>query len=184
MSTKWNQKIGMILASTAFGLVCAEVPALVSTDFEKTADAAEWPAGWPKHVNATWETEEGNSFLRISAGAPGEMIMLYREINIPAGTQALELSFRQRVTGLQRGEQNWFDARIMMEWMDGDRAKVSPNPPSPNRGRDTDGWELRTLRFNVPPNARILKFMPALFRVNAGTFDLDDVVLRPVPAGE
>ena len=42
--------------------------------------------------------------------------------------------------------------------------------------------------FPVPEGAKILKFMPALFNVEAGTWDLDDIVIRavdpaPVKAG-
>ena len=38
------------------------------------------------------------------------------------------------------------------------------------------------MRFLVPETALTLEFMPALFQVEAGTFDLDDVVLQPTDA--
>jgi endoglucanase len=168
----------------ALGLSSAqanELPRLIESDFEKTAEAGEWPAGWPRNANASWLEEEGNGFLRLEATEPDKTIMLYREIGIPEGAEALELSFRLRVSNLKRGQNSWFDARIMMEWMDGKRAKVSPNPPTANQGRNTDGWVERVIPFNVPAGARTLKFMPSLFRVDTGTFDLDDVVLKVVP---
>ncbi|MEX2606510.1 MAG: hypothetical protein WD708_04120 [Kiritimatiellia bacterium] len=165
----------LLPAGDAFG------DALIESDFEKTADL-EWPQGWSRPSHGTWEEEDGNGFIRLRSESPGEMIMIYREIAIPGNAKRLKLSWRQRITGLERGENSWFDARIMMEWMDADRGAVTPRPPNPNRGRDTNGWEERSIQFDVPGDARILKFMPSLFRVNTGTFDLDDVVLRVVPA--
>ena len=60
----------------------------------------------------------------IMIHSDGGTAMLYREFNIPAGTEALRLSWKWRVTGLKKGNQSWFDARIMMEFMDAGRAKV------------------------------------------------------------
>lgn len=158
----------------------AQQDALIDANFTPEHAAQEWPAGWPRPAGVTWEEEGGNHFLRIRSREPGELVMLYREINIPAGTQELELSWRQRVTGLVRGMESWYDARIMMEFMTRDRQKVEQGIRPAARNRDTDGWEERSVRFAVPPEAGILKFMPSLFRVQAGTFDIDDIVLRPV----
>ena len=101
------------------------------------------------------------------------------EINRPDGVRELTLTWKQRVSNLTVGEQAWFDARIMMEWMDASRGKVSGKPSQPSRNKNTDGWEEKTLAITVPEGARILKFMPSLFRVTSGTFDLDDVQLTP-----
>ena len=90
--------------------------------------------------------------------------MMYREIQIPTGTEALELKWRQRITGLVPGKQSWFDARIMMEFMDAARNKASPSPGAPYARKDTEGWVERTASFLVPTNAAILKFMPSLFQ--------------------
>ena len=141
---------------------------------------SDWPSGWPRHNNASWQTEEGNRFIRLSATEPGKMIMLYSEIGVPKGVEALELSWRQRVTGLKRGKQAWFDARVMLGFMDSTREKITPDPKPVATGRDTDGWVSRSTSFLVPEGASILKFMPSLFNVEAGTFDIDDVVLVPV----
>ncbi len=153
---------------------------IANSAMELDADADGWPDGWPRV--GTWENEEGNRFIRLTATEPGKTFMLYCEIPIPGGTQALELTWRQRVTGLKRGKQSWFDARIMMDFMDASRTKVSPGPNPAATGRDTDGWVARTSSFLVPEGATALKFMPSLFNVEAGTFDLDDIVIKPVDA--
>jgi hypothetical protein len=162
----------------------APPPALIpNADLELDADGDQWPDGWPRlKANGSWVDEEGNHFLRLSSPAPDTMVMLYREVSLPAGTEALELSWRQRVTGLKVGKQAWFDARIMMEFMDAARAKVSPNPSAPASRRDTKGWEAKRIVFPVPRGATLLKFMPSLFHVASGTFDLDDIRLVAVPA--
>ncbi|WFB34637.1 glycoside hydrolase family 5 protein [Kiritimatiellota bacterium B12222] len=153
----------------------AEREALIDSDFEQGM------AGWPNIKQALLVEEQGNTFLRIESQEPGSTVMLYREIRLPEGTEALHFSWKQRVSNLKRGKNSWFDARIMMEYMDADRGKVGPKPPTPYTARNTEGWQEKELRFNVPENARILKFMPSLFRVESGTYDFDDVVLRPIP---
>ena len=162
---------------------------VANSNMETDADGDQWPDGWPTlKAGGTWEQEEGNHFLRMTSPEPGVMVMLYREINIPAGVQAIEVAFRQRITGLKLGKQAWFDARIMMDFMNAAREKVSSAPKVPYSRKDTEGWVEKSVSFPVPEGAKILKFMPALFNVEAGTWDLDDIVIRavdpaPVKAG-
>ena len=123
--------------------------------------------------------DDGHLFARLAA--TNATAMLYREFDIPAGTEALRLSWRWRVTGLQKGEKPWFDARMMLEILDAGRHKVS-TPRAVSRGKDSDGWEARETAFLVPEGGKTLKFMPALLKVKAGVLDLDEVVLEPADA--
>jgi hypothetical protein len=153
---------------------------LPNSSMEQDVDANQWPDDWPKlKAGGSWEQEAGNHFIRIASTTPGEMLMLYREITIPEGVTELTLTWKQRISNLKLGEQKWFDARIMMEWMDGSRGKISEKPTIPSRNKNTEGWEEKSISIFVPDGARILKFMPTLFRVEAGTFDIDDVQLTP-----
>jgi endoglucanase len=144
-----------------------------------------WPDNWP-HLKSggSWETEGGNHFIRLSAPEPGKLTSLYLEVPVPAGVQALEVSWRWRLTNVKPGEKPWFDARFMMEFMDGSRAKLNPSP-SPAYGKgSTKGWIDKKISFLVPEGAKFLKFMPSLFNVASGTMDIDDIVIRPTdPAG-
>lgn len=152
--------------------------------FEVDRDRDQWPDGWGKLTSGgSWVVEDGNHFIRLRCDEPGAMIMLYQELPLPKGVEAIELSWKQRVSGLKVGKQSWFDARIMLEFMDADREKIGPTPSAPATSKNTDGWVERQTQFLVPDGARTLKFMPCLFQVAAGTFDLDDVVLRAVDAG-
>ncbi len=155
-------------------------PLMGNANLETDADGDNWPDGWPTlGANGAWLNEEGNHFIRMTSTEPGKTVMLYTEIPVPEGVGALEFSWRQRVSNLKVGKNSWFDARIMMDFMDAKREKVSPSPSAPNTRRNTDGWETKSITFVVPEGARTLKFMPALFNVESGVYDLDD--LRIVP---
>lgn len=158
-----------------------------NANFETDADSDSWPDHWGKaKAGGTWETEEGNHFIRLAASAPDQMTMLYQELAIPEGAGALEIKFRQRVSGLKKGKSAWFDARMMIEFRDAEGKKLS----SPNlgaTGRDTEGWVDRVGQYVVPEGAVKLALMPCLFKVETGTFDLDDLSVAttdPAPVRE
>src|SRR5688500_5110336 len=72
--------------------------------FEADADGDRWPDGWGKlKAGGSWQEEGGNHFLRLTSSTPGEMVMLYQQIRVPETVKAIELTFRMRVTGLQKG---------------------------------------------------------------------------------
>ncbi len=149
--------------------------------FEVDRDGDEWPDGWGKlKTGGSWLAENGNHFVRLRSSQPGEMVMLYQELPVPKGTEAIELTWKQRVTGLKVGKQSWFDARIMLEFLNADREKVTPTPAAPATNKNTDGWVEKQTRFLVPHGATTLKFMPCLFQVAEGALDLDDVSLRAI----
>jgi endoglucanase len=148
--------------------------------FELDQDSDEWPDHWPKVTDGFWIHEEGNHFLRLVSPEPGKMIMLYDEIRVPDDVRALKLSWKQRVIGLKVGKNSWFDARIMLDFLDASRNKLSPTPPALATNRDTKGWVSKSTEFLVPEGTHVLKFMPSLFQVNTGTFDLDDISLESI----
>lgn len=117
------------LSSAGTALFCAAtitIPAFAETTetpqnlisngtFETDANTDQWPDDWAKlKVGGSYETEGANHFLRLTSPEAGKMILLYREIKVPAGTKAVELTWKQRVSNLKRGKESWFDARIMM----------------------------------------------------------------------
>ncbi len=154
---------------------------LLNSNLETDNDHDQWPDGWARvNPGGSWVEEGGNHFLRLESTKPGELVMLYQEIKIPDSVEALELRWKQRVSGLVIGKQSWFDARILLEFMDGDRKKMAPSPNAPSTRKDTDGWIEKHIQFLVPNGAKLLKFMPSLFQVQSGEFELDDIELRSV----
>ena len=151
-----------------------------NTGFEDDRDGDGWPDGWARFRNGSWEEEEGNHFVRLQSPAAGTMVMLYEEVAIPPGTKALRLTWRQRVSNLQVGKQAWFDARVLLEFLDAQRKKVGPTPGAVATRAKASEWSDRSTEVLVPENARTLKFMPSLFQVKAGTLDLDDVLITSI----
>lgn len=147
--------------------------------FERPDSSGEWPRDWPKGKNVSWETEAGNWFLRLTSTTPGATVSLFREVPLPTGTQAIELSFRRRVSGLVVGDQPWFDARVVLNFKDA-IGKKTPAARMPYTQRDTVEWQTVVHRMRVPEGAVAIEFMPSLFRVKAGVFDLDDVVMKAI----
>jgi|GEM_PF-756858 hypothetical protein len=156
-------------------------PLLSNGDFEVSTVEAHWPDHWsrPKAGSSSWEIEDGKRFLRINATAPGELVLVYRIVNIPSGVKAVELSLRARVIGLKCGPQPWFDARVMTDFKNAAGVKVKGARPISFR-KDTDGWIERKVRFAVPEGAVAFEIMPSLFRTYSGTFDIDEIQLAVI----
>lgn len=151
---------------------------LPNGDFEKPDKAGSWAEGWPKLTQGSWEKEGENHFLRMKATEPGKTVMIYRLIDLPAGTKALEMTWRQRITDLKPGKEAWFDARIMMEFKDASGKKLKEKPSPPYTRNNTQGWVEKKTQFLVPEGAVSLEFMPSLFQVQRGTLDLDDITFK------
>src|SRR5437899_3332317 len=92
------------------------VPLLSNGDFQTDADGDGVPDGWaPVKGGAGYAMEGSNRYMHLESTKPDEMVMTYRQVRIPAGVKAVELSWKQRTSGLQIGKQSWFDARIMLQ---------------------------------------------------------------------
>ncbi len=153
---------------------------IANGNFEADRDADQWPDGWGRNKSGvSWPVEAGNHFLRLVSSKPGEMVMLYHSLRLPKDCQALTLSWRMRCSNLKPGKQPWFDARILLDFKDAAGSKLNGGPGAPYTRKSTDGWVERQLSFLVPAGAHTLEFMPALFQVEQGTFDLDDISLTP-----
>ncbi|EIP99086.1 endoglucanase [Opitutaceae bacterium TAV1] len=154
--------------------------------FETLDSATGRPAGWPGGRAVSWETEpdpatgQQNRFLRITSGGPARMDSLYLPVTLPPGAGALEFSARARVTDLKKGPKSWNDARVIMNFKDATGKQIGSAPPV-WFGANTEGWKTPVTRFLVPPGATTLDFQPTMFNAAAGTLDLDDVILRPIP---
>lgn len=151
--------------------------------FEIDADGNGVPDGWDA-LNAarSWETEDGNHFYRLKSVEPDKSVTMYKRLAIPQGAGALELSWKQRVSGLKLGKQRWFDARVILNFKDAAGQLVPGGPGPVYTQKDTAGWETRSIKFLVPDGAKTLELMPFLFQVQAGTFDIDDISLAPIEA--
>lgn len=153
---------------------------LVNGDFETDSKGKKWPDGWSKPQGVSWEEEDGKHFIRLVAQTPGETLMVYKELDIPPATAALEITIRYRTAGVQKGAQSWFDARTMFQFMDSDRKELQPTPSPLVFSLESDAWSEKTQKIKVPEGAAMLKLMPCLFQVESGTLDIDEIVIKPV----
>ncbi|MET0261662.1 MAG: cellulase family glycosylhydrolase [Rariglobus sp.] len=151
------------------------VSVLANGDFEAGTE------GWPLREGASIHAEDGNHFLRIQFTGPDRLLSVYRAFPLDPSHQAFEFSFRARFADIQHGKEQWHDGRIILDFKDaaGNRL-ASPSPPYFKK--TSKGWIEKTLEFTVPAGAVRLEIMPALFNVKAGTLDLDDFKLIPVPS--
>ncbi|MDF3057617.1 MAG: hypothetical protein K0R17_1832 [Rariglobus sp.] len=174
-----------LIAAGLFVAACLAAPAsaeslIINGTFEIAGNDPSWPDGWlrPKTGEATWELEEGNHFVRLRSTEPSQTLLIHRLVHLPAGTKAVTLSVRARVSDLVPGSQPWFDARIMADFKNASGAKVKGAKSLVFR-KNTE-WVDRTASFLVPEGATTLEIMPSLTQVAAGTFDIDNLVLEAI----
>ncbi len=178
-----------LMSASGFSAEPASNASLIANgDFEADTNSDQWPDGWARAKSGvTWREEEGNRFLRLVSEKPGETVLLFHAVTLPEECRALTLSWRMRCSDLKPGKQPWFDARVLLDFKDAAGNKLAGGPSAPYLRKNTEGWVERSISFLVPDGARTLDFMPALFQVERGTFDLDDVTLKltdPVPLQE
>jgi hypothetical protein len=134
---------------------------------------------WAVGNGVTVEEEDGNHFLRIQSPEPNTQVQAHRKVAIPAGTQKVKVSFRTRYENIVPGEANWHVGSLVMHFRDSSGAIVKPDPkPFPFKGK-SNGWIEKDVELDVPEGAVELEFLLALFRVQQGTIDFDDIVVLP-----
>ena len=157
------------------------VSLLSNGGFESAEAGGAWVADWPKAEGVTWEREPegGGRFLRFTQVTPGKRLTLYRAAEIPAGTAALRLSFRVRYERVVAGEKPWFDATVIVNFMDALNGgkQVKPVPAPAHFHGTSKGWIDYAAVLPVPAGAKAVELMPGFFNAAGGTMDLDDVVL-------
>lgn len=157
---------------------------LPNGDFELTDNDA--PRSWFGENTDSRKllSEDGNRFVRMHVTEPGNTVMLYKLVSLKPEHRALQLSFRVRYSGIERGEKSWFDGRIMTNFKDDAGKELRPAPPAVAFNGSSEGWVSKSVKFLVPEGATKLEFMPSLLKPKAGTLDVDDFSLVPIDPAE
>ena len=164
-----------VSTSPASGKAGEESSLLSNGDFSLSTKDPNWPDNWGKAAGISWETENGKHFLRLVSQKPGQMLMAYREMNIPAGTKGIEITMRYRTAGVEHGTKSWFDARAIFHYLDDQHKNIKPEPKALVFSSKAADWTTNSERCVVPDGAVKLVLMPALFQAAAGTLDLAEI---------
>jgi endoglucanase len=177
MNTAIIRTIPLILAALA-PLAAVEPPLLANGNFETDADKDGKPDGWALQTGVSYEKEGTNHFIRLTGAGTGTQISIYREFPLN-DAKAVKVSYRVRYADVKRGAQPWHDARIIMEAKNAEKAAIKGALPHPFF-TGSSGWVEKSFSRVLPSDAVTMTIMPALFMVESGTFDIDDVLIVAV----
>ncbi|MBT63228.1 MAG: hypothetical protein CML13_08455 [Puniceicoccaceae bacterium] len=183
-----NQTSGRLTMLSCFLLVAlitiaqAESESLIRNPlFSEDANADGWPDSWGKLPGASWlKADEGFPFMRLEQKAPGEMRMIYLKVPIPAGASEVVFSGKVRAEAVVPGDQIWFDARIISQYIDVEGKKMNDGKPRPYiiAKKGTCAWKEFEYTYPVPEGAAFFQIMAGHFQTESGTVDLAELSLR------
>jgi len=141
---------------------------LANGGFDKL-DGRGRPVGWRWVAGAHVRKEKANAWVEIDRyGAVGQ------DLAIDPNWMKLKVRFRMRVTGVQRGDEGWKNARLAMQWVDAAGKHVDPWPDV-LWAEGTTRWQPYERVFLIPRGAATLQFTPAMFGKPGGKVEYDDL---------
>lgn len=166
-----------LLLAAIVPLTAADTPLLSNGNFETATDGK--PDGWALQAGVSYETEGANHFIRLTGAGSSTQVSVFREMPVN-GAKAVSVAYKVRYANVKRGGQPWHDARIIMEAKNAEKAAIKGALPHPFFTGTSTGWVEKSFSKVLPEGTATITFMPALFMVETGTFDIDDVVITAV----
>ncbi len=111
---------------------------------------------------------EGKRAFDVPFKGAGKMSLVYVPVFFPKGTEGAVITCEVKYEEVVRGAQNWFDARIMVDFINSQCKKVKSGPAIGGWKGTSDGWVAVRKVVRVPEGAAGLALMPCLFNVKAG----------------
>lgn len=181
MFKRWAITATLLLLAAICTPTQAATNLVANGDFEAATKSPDKPDHWglDAEKGQTWESENGNHFLRLTAVEPGKMNMVYTEVRFKpedAG-KSLELSMKMRCDNLVPGDRPWFDGRIFVNFVDKSNTKLK-SPGVPYVKGTVKEWKEKKIQMTIPEGAFKLQIMPVLFQAKSGTLDFDDLHLQ------
>jgi hypothetical protein len=144
-------------------------------------DPGDLPTGWDRlDGSVTVEREGDSAFLRVVASTPQATSSCRLLVRLPEGTRKLRVEGRLRTKDFKRGEKQWEDARIDLQFLDDGLQRVGPYVGVPSVREETTEWKTVSVKLDVPDGATALGVSPKLLNAT-GTLDVDDIVIEVVP---
>ncbi|MBC7287427.1 MAG: hypothetical protein H5T86_05150, partial [Armatimonadetes bacterium] len=163
-----------ILLITAIALATAAGPGAelaVNGSFEQPAPDGRRPDGWSLSGNTQWLAENGNHFIRIRDSGTAS-----QSISLQPDWWKIEVSVRVRCSGVVRGKESWYDARVAMMFADDQGNRVGDWPNVLN-WTGTFDWRRESRTFIIPRGATKLQLSCAMFSTT-GITDFDDLSVK------
>ena len=157
---------------------------LSNGDFQTDTKNMGWPDGWgskPMGKGKSWETEADKRFMRLVSQQPGQLQVLYREINLkPGEVKGLNVTVRYRASGVKAGEKPSDDVRTILLFRNQAGSLLDPPPEPLVFSHDSAGWTEATKQLLVPDTATRMVIMTGLFYASAGTIDIGAISCTPL----
>ena len=147
-------------------------------DFANATHDPTWPDDWRRKPGVTWRADKEAHYLRFTAPEPPKDIGLWRDLAIPPGIKAMELTIRYRTHGLKIGPAKNAGAGASVTIFDAVRIKFSPGPVPLVFSYSATDWTDSSIKFMVPGNATSLTLDFGLTQVDAGTLDIAEISLK------
>lgn len=124
---------------------------------------------------------ESQRTVEISVKEPGKTAIVYKRFALPKGTEALLMTADVKYDGVVAGQQKWFDARIMTDFVDSAGKKIG-NGPAIGGWKGTSDWIPVRKAVEVPSGAAAIAIMPGFLNAQAGSLALRKLSLEPMKA--
>jgi len=112
---------------------------------------------------------DGKRDFDVPFKGAGQMSLVYTPVLFPKGTAGVVVSGEAKWDDVVRGDKNWFDARIMTDFIDSNCKKVKGGPAIGGWHGKGGEWKPFRKSIKVPDGAAGIALMPCLFNVKAGT---------------
>lgn len=161
--------VPVIIAAAALvgGAICAAAPVnlLVNGDFQR---GETWPEAWERKPQFSVLRAGEEQWLAITQ--PGGV---EREILLDPSWASLRVSCRMRVTDVVQGPERWQDARLTLQFVDAQGARVGPWPDV-FHASGTEDWVSHEREYAIPPGAVALRLGPHMLGLS-GRVEFDDI---------
>ena len=101
----------------------------------------------------------------------GKMGMQYIPVRLPKTAKGAVVSCEVKIENVVRGSQPWFDARIMMDFINSEYKKIK-GAPHIGGWKGSKDWFAVKKTVQVPEGAFGLAIMPTLFNVKSGAMSI------------
>ena len=159
---------------------------IVNGDFADVQESG-WPAGWQRRGEVgegqiVRVREEGQTFIRLVAEQPDQLVGFVQSMPIPPGVLGLDFYARFRTANVKFGKSFLCDARARFGFYDAEGNPVK-GPGDVIFDSHAGDWTDISRSFAVPAGAASVNLMLCLNRPASGTLDIQGVRLSAMDAG-